>query len=358
MDIKKYTKNGKTFYKFTLYLGIVNGKRKYVKRANFKTKADARAAILSLQEEINNERTNMTFKQATEKWLKEYEHTVAESTYIKTERNLKNHILPAIGDRNLNSLSSLALEEYVKDWCKKLKYGRKLLGIVNSVYRFAIKQGYTTTNPALVVDAPKLRKNQLTDEKDFFEKEELQQFMLLVDKTENIKKIALFRVLAFTGIRKGELRALTWKDYYSKTLNINKAVTRGYAGEEIGPTKTKSSNRLISLDDKTDAILSQLKEKYPDSTLIFESETGGILSPTDPRRWFLDIIKGTELPAIPIHGFRHTHASLLFEAGMTLKQVQYRLGHSDLKTTMNIYTHVTTKAVDEIAEKFSEYIDF
>lgn len=53
-----------------------------------------------------------------------------------------------------------------------------------------------------------------------------------------------------------------------------------------------------------------------------------------------------------------THASLCFEAGMTLKQVQYRLGHSDLKTTMNVYTHITKKATDEIGEKFANYIDF
>lgn len=61
---------------------------------------------------------------------------------------------------------------------------------------------------------------------------------------------------------------------------------------------------------------------------------------------------------IRIHGFRHTHASLCFEAGMTLKQVQYRLGHSDLKTTMNIYTHITREAKDDIGEKFANYIDF
>lgn len=73
MEIKPYIKNGKTYYKFTLYAGVVDGKRKYVKRANFKTKADARAAILSLQEEINRPVGEMTFQELTEKWLKSYE---------------------------------------------------------------------------------------------------------------------------------------------------------------------------------------------------------------------------------------------------------------------------------------------
>lgn len=61
---------------------------------------------------------------------------------------------------------------------------------------------------------------------------------------------------------------------------------------------------------------------------------------------------------ISTHGFRHTHASLLFESGATLKDVQYRLGHSDIQTTMDIYTHVTKQAKEQLAERFNEYIDF
>lgn len=357
MEIKPYKKNGKTYYKFILYAGIVDGKRKYIKRANFKTKADARAAILSLQEEINRPKGDMTFQELTEKWLAIYETEVAESTYIKTSRNIKHHVTPAIGHRRISEITALELQYCTQQWCGQLKYGRKILGLVKTIFRYAVRMGYIATSPAESVTAPKLKRT-ISAKKDFYDKHELREFMLRVEATEDIRKIALFRILAFTGIRKGELRALNWDDHQSKTLRINKAVTRGYAGEEIGPTKNKSSERLVSLDDKTDQILHELKQNYPTTTLIFESETGGILSPTDPRRWLLEIIEGTNLPAINIHGFRHTHASLIFDAGMTLKQVQHRLGHSDMKTTMNVYTHITQSAVDEIGERFSKYLDF
>ena len=69
-------------------------------------------------------------------------------------------------------------------------------------------------------------------------------------------------------------------------------------------------------------------------------------------------MEGSDLRPIKIHGFRHTHASLCFDAGMTLKQVQHQLGHSDLKTTMNVYTHITKQAKDDIGERFANYIDF
>ncbi|MFX3920611.1 site-specific integrase, partial [Streptococcus suis] len=74
-------------------------------------------------------------------------------------------------------------------------------------------------------------------------------------------------------------------------------------------TKNRASERLFILLYKTDKILHELKRPYPSSTLLFESETGGFLSPTDPRRWLLEIIEGTDLSEINIHGFRHTHAS-------------------------------------------------
>lgn len=60
---------------------------------------------------------------------------------------------------------------------------------------------------------------------------------------------------------------------------------------------------------------------------------------------------------ITLHGFRHTHASLLFEAGATIKEVQTRLGHSSSKTTLDIYTHVTQSKKQEVAQKFANYID-
>ncbi|HFI0025852.1 TPA: site-specific integrase [Streptococcus suis] len=68
------------------------------------------------------------------------------------------------------------------------------------------------------------------------------------------------------------------------------------------------------------------------------------------------ILKKYDLPYITPHGFRHTHCSLLFEAGATVKEVQERLGHEDIKTTMNIYAHVTEQAKEQTAHKFAQFM--
>lgn len=360
MEIKSYKKkNGETAYGFRIYVGKENGKDKYVKRQGFPTKAKARAALLQLQDDLENgeqAKKEITVEEVAKKWLKEYADTVQDSTYIKTSSNIRNHILPVLGSQKIASLTSLQLQEQVNVWSKQLVHGRKLKGLVNNICKYAIRHGYLTINPMDSVIS--MTKKQTEERDDFYDKEELKSFLELVNRTDDLRKKVLFRLLAFTGARKGEVLALEWKDWTDNTLDINKAITRGFAGEYVGPTKTKNSIRLISLDPKTIELLKEWKECNSGSTYIFENELGKPIPSTLPRKWLLQIVKETDVRPIKIHGFRHTHASLCFEAGMTLKQVQHRLGHSDLKTTMNVYTHITKQAKDDIGEKFANYIDF
>ena len=360
MEIKSYKKkNGDTAYGFTVYIGKENGKSKYARKRGFETKGKARAALLQLQNDLESEeqtKKEITVEEISEKWLKEYSETVQDSTYIKTSRNFKNHIYPAFGDRKISSITPLQMQEQVNEWSKKLVYGRKLKGLMNHVFKYAIRHGYIDSNPvdSVVVTARK----KIDSKSDFYNKDELKTFMKLVAKTKDLEKLVLFRLLSFTGARRGEILALEWKDWNDNTLDINKAITRGFTGEEIGSTKTVSSKRLISLDQTTQKILKKWRKQKPGTRYIFENEFGKPIPTSLPRKWLLGILKDSKLRPIKIHGFRHTHASLCFDAGMTLKQVQYRLGHSDLKTTMNVYTHITTQAKDDIGERFAKYIDF
>lgn len=360
MEIKSYKKkNGDTAYMFRAYIGKVDGTSRYITRRGFSTKAKARAALLQLQSDLESEeqtKKEITVEEISKKWLKEYADTVQDSTYIKTSRNFENHIYPAFGNRKIATITAIQMQEQVNEWSKKLVYGRKLKGLMNQIFKYAIRHGYIETNPVdSVVTSIRKKSNEKSD---FYNKDELQKFLKLVVQTKDLEKITLFRLLAFTGARKGEILALEWEDWKDDTLSINKAITRGFGGEEIGNTKTVSSNRLISLDKKTKSILKKWKKQNPDTRYIFENEFKKPIPSTLPRKWLLGILKDSKLRPIKIHGFRHTHASLCFEAGMTLKQVQYRLGHSDLKTTMNVYTHITTQAKDDIGERFAKYIDF
>lgn len=362
MQIESYQKkNGTTAYRFRIYIGVIDGKKKYIKRSGFTSKKIAKQALMNLQQEIENpeSKSTMLFHELTNLWLNNYEKTVQSSTYLKTKRNIENHILPSLGNYPIKDLTPLIIQKYADEWAVKLKYSSKIVGTVRNILNYAVKFQYIPSNPSDPVTTPKIKKT-INKKKDYYNKDELKEFMQLVYDTDNIDIIATFRLLAFTGLRKGEMLALTWKDYRNGTIDVNKAIARDITGEYVGPTKNKSSERLISLDPETINILDELHETYPKTKYILESTAGRWISPTQPRRWLLQILSNSKsrLEPIRIHGFRHTHASLLFESGLTLKQVQYRLGHEDLKTTMNTYVHITESAKDDIGTKFSQYIDF
>lgn len=138
---------------------------------------------------------------------------------------------------------------------------------------------------------------------------------------------------------------------------------------------TKESIRTISIDDQTITLLKKWKSYQIQKKLAFgirDKDSHSLIfcnSIIYNKNKFLyksypnnimDKVKRhfPELKKIKIHGFRHTHASLLFEAGADIKDVQERLGHTDIKTTMNIYTHITPARKEETAEKFSKYVNF
>lgn len=174
-------------------------------------------------------------------------------------------------------------------------------------------------------------------------------------------------------MRRGEVFALSWNDidFKQKKINVSKSVSSTFDGKPIiSSTKTKKSNRIISIDSTTLNILKswkiqQAKEllaiginNNTKDQLVFSNRWNNIYFPTIASGWLTKIYEQHNIKRINIHGFRHTHCNLLFEMGMPLQVVQDRLGHSNIKTTMNIYTHVTEKTRDNVAESFEQYINY
>lgn len=240
--------------------------------------------------------------------------------------------------------------------------------------KYAYKLKYIKENPCDFVIIPskplvKVEKETL----DFYTKEQLETFMTALSKMDTRKWQAFFRLLAFTGLRRGEALALTWDDLDTKQglLTVNKAVKRGERGQYIGSTKNSSSIRTITIDENTIQILKEWKAEQaktligfgfnaiqPNQLMFSKLKDNSPLNSMAPRNALVKICKRFNLPMMNIHGFRHTHCSLLFEAGVPMKDVKERLGHSDIQTTMNIYTHVTQASKDNSAQLFSKYVNF
>lgn len=172
-----------------------------------------------------------------------------------------------------------------------------------------------------------------------------------------------FRLLAFTGMRKGEPLALQWTDldYKNKTLEISKTVTLGMGNiPYVTSTKTTAGHRTISLDDETLQALKDYRSTQspiPMNGYIFSSAMGKPIPLSKPYVKLQSALKRTSIDKkINVHSLRHTHCSMLFAAGWSLKEVQDRLGHSDVKTTMDIYAHVTKEAKKKSMDSFIDYI--
>ena len=382
LPIKSYTlKNGEKRYEFPVYVGVdpLTGKQKRTMKRGFKSQKEAKLAFARIKLEIANgtyrqERVE-TYQDIYDLWIKQYEKTVEESTFVKTAGIFKNHILPAMGSYKIEKINVDVCQRHVDEWSIKLKNFRMVKSYAAKVLNFAKKRDYIQTNPFALIEMPKPQKNNppsaIMKQENFYTKEQLNHFLSCLEKETNFKAYVFFNLLAHSGMRKGEAFALTWNDINFKTneVNIDKALSRGKNNRLYVKSTKTGDTRIIEMGEKTMSILKEWKSKQMQDylvlgfntlqpgQLVFSNKDNSLMQPTKSRKWLVYIQEKYNLPSITTHGLRHTHCSLLFEAGVSLKVVQDRLGHSDAQTTLNIYTHVSKKGKGEAIQKFESYLN-
>ncbi|HIX69227.1 MAG TPA: site-specific integrase, partial [Candidatus Enterococcus stercoravium] len=319
-------------------------------------------------------KTGETFEEMYKLWFEQYKRTVKESTWCKTAELFRLHILPKFHKFKLDKIKVPMCQKALNEWFVSFPGGYvKLKNYTANVLDYAISLEVIDQNPMKKVKIPQ-RKDEFEENKDlnFYSKEELKTFLSAMKELPEKTAFMFFHLLAYTGMRKGEALALTWSDinFKENTLSINKTLTRGDNARLIVlPPKTRKSARTISIDPFTMGLLkpwrSQQKIDYmkfgfntlKPEQLLFSNLSNEWIQPTRPRKWLLQVYKAhPELKQITTHGLRHTHCSLLFEAGASIKEVQDRLGHNDVKVTMNIYAHVTQQKKEETALRFADFM--
>ncbi|MGG5370408.1 tyrosine-type recombinase/integrase [Enterococcus sp. AZ196] len=382
--IKKYKKkNGSTAYMFKKYLGIdpLTGKQIETTRRGFSSIRQARTAYarLSITDTENISKSsskNRTYKELFEEWfVLIYKNRVKESTYWNTHLVFEKHILPEIGNYRIQNISVTNCQKHANKWAN-LSPNRyyRFINYASMIFKYAISIDEISSNPMENIVMPVPQDNIKEFERlNFYNRNELLQFLNILKLEFPLKRYVFFSLLAYTGMRKGEALALTWSDIDMKNraLTISKTLAVGKNGKLlIQKPKTKASNRKISLDIDTVKLLNiweveqrnenrKLNYSLNDKKqLVFSNESNNsLMNPRAPQTWLATLYKHhKDLQKITPHGFRHTHASLLFDAGATMKQVQSRLGHSNIKTTMNVYTHVTEESREETALIFNDYM--
>jgi integrase len=377
---KQYsTKDGTKLWEFRVYAGRnpMTGKKQTVHRRGYDTKkaATLAASRITLETSESSRKVapaNLTYRDVFDEWDAGYKNTVRESTYKKNCLFARSS-LAAIGDERISRVTTGRIQTLVNLWAQQTDYSYKgRFNVIQRVMRYALRIGYIYNDPTALVVMP--RKQDIPDKTpNFWDKTELMQFFAAIDGSRYPQQLAYFRLLAFTGMRRGEAEALTWGDIdeVNSMISITKTKAVATHGQVINPTKTKAGTRAISIDPETLAILRYWKAMQAavflskgirlngTEQLLFTNQTNQLLVHGVPDTWLRRFTKLAGMDhSITLHGFRHSHASALFAAGVSLKQVQTRLGHQDAQTTLNVYAHVTKDQGEQATEKLAEYLAF
>ena len=381
-NIKSYIKkNGTRAYKFKVYLGSdpITGKRIETTRRGFKTAREAQRALDRLRVDYdkngwrNGNKLNVkTVDDLFNAWFEAKKGNVKNTSLSTYQVPYVKHLKPVLGNIKLDKLSPYILQKTLNNLGKKYSNMVRFTRTLNMLFRYAVKMEIMTTNPMDKVDRPKGKESAHADQVNYYNKEELTNFLKTVKENGDFKKYAYFRLLAYTGMRRGESLALSWGDFdfENKTIDINKNIVYDSLEKQtkITTPKTKTSKRVLFLDDKTVSVLQKwhLEQSkwimrhgfiyHGDKQPIFQSTSNGFCPSETANKWLSLLYKKFPQKKISVHGFRHTHASLLFESGATIKEVQDRLGHATSKETLDIYAHVMESRRSGTGERFAKYM--
>lgn len=355
----------------------LTGKKQFTTRRGFKTQKEAKIALARLKVDVSDNKytpeKNYTFTQIKDLWLRQYKDTVKESTYQRVKFIFDKNISKKFGDKRISKYSVPYCQNVINEWKDNYATHRAMKSYTSTIFDFAMKMNVLKDNPMSHVSFSKGKGRQIVEKEVYLESDDLKRFLDCCERDSFPLTLPFFRLIAFTGLRKGEALALTWNDIDLKNsqLTVNKTAARGEKGNVIATSpKTPSSNRTISIDQRTVNILKKWRREQREyllkfghnslkpNQLVFASKTNDFIVLSRFNNVLTRLCADNDFPRLKIHGFRHTHCSLLFEAGLSVKEVQDRLGHSNVQTTLNIYTHVTKKQKDLVAEKFSNYVNF
>ncbi|OMC95952.1 site-specific integrase [Paenibacillus odorifer] len=379
-SFQKYmTKDGpRWLYKYYGEINPNTGKKKPSTKRGFKTKKEAQLDAAQIEKEVaegsfvTQDKTT-TFQQVYEQWYETNSPNFKPSTKKAVLSKFKRQLLPHFGAIKMRDITRSYCQDVINKMAKEIKTIDNMKMYANQIFEYAIRMDIRTTNPMKGVVIPMKENDHLADEdgmnRNFWEKHEIKKFLGLAKTECSQRDHLMFHLLIYTGARKGEILALRWNDidFRNKQLSLNKTLFQDKTGFMSLTSKTAASRRILSLDDTSIGLLRKRRSEQnrgtvtpigtKDDRLIFAREDETPIRLAYPNDKLAEIIRLHKLHPVTVHGLRHTHASLLFEAGASIKEVQERLGHSDIKMTMNIYTHVTKSAKEKTADRFEKFME-
>lgn len=304
---------------------------------------------------VRNKQKEQLFHKYFEEWIDLYKVGAVRTVTLRKYRMTNQRIIelaPKLRMKNLNRQSyQLLLNEYAKTHEKQttMDFHHQIKGAILD----AVDEGILDKNPTrkIVIKG----KEAAQKNTKFLNQFELQLLLKKLDLKNEVNWDWFILLLAKTGLRFSEALALTPNDFDFSTqkININKTWNYKTSKGEFQPTKNESSNRKVQLDWQIAMQLSQLIKDSNEGEPIFASKR--VFNSTVNNRLKV-LCHKANVPVITVHGLRHTHASLLLFAGVSIASVATRLGHSSMATTQETYLHIIQELENQDNDKIMRHL--
>lgn len=343
------------------------------------------------EEEVKNgicPDNKIKFADFSKRWLEEYgTANLAVKTYSRYEDYLKR-INQSIGHLKLKDITPLHLNHFYRSLeaeginkHKRYDSNGNLINagklapktivdhhrVISKILATAVKWGLLEKNVAERADPPKIPYRELP----YLNEEQVRHMICLLDN-EPIQYRTMIILLVYTGIRRGELCGLEWKDIDFEKQVMRVSRSSQYVGNKKIITKepkTKSGIRQFTLSNTACTLLKQyrawqLEEKFKcgdrweECDRLFTTWNGTPIYPDTVTDWFAKFIKRTDLPYVTLHSLRHTNATLMIAEGTDVCTVSRRLGHASTSTTLNIYAHALKSKDREAANNLESVLNY
>lgn len=373
-----YEQLSKYNWKATVSLGYENGKQIKTRKQGFKNKKDAEKWVtetLSKKHKgfIASAESNILFKDYINKWFDEYKSkNISINTKTNYRSRIDTHIIPKLGSYRLDKITNVIVQNFYNSLiCDGMKPSsvKKIMETLNGVFKYAQKSKLIYIIPT---DIEKQPMNKSTVE--FWTKKEI-DFYLNEIKDQFLYTPILIEI--FTGLRVGELCGLRWCDidFDNKYLMVNNQVIYDRDLKTLVFSKilkTDTSHRKITLPKILLDHLTSIKNDAAETDFVILNREGLICNPRNLSMNFTQSIQKykysiediqkknkktpqqyMQLKQISFHALRHTHATLLIFNGENIKVISERLGHKNISTTLDTYTHV----MDDMKNNTADLLD-
>lgn len=355
-----------------------NGRRRQRWHSGYDTRRDAQKALTEILGRLEGgtyiEPTKETLGQYLTEWLEGQRGQVRESTWVSYRLNVECHVLPALGTVPLQSLTAAALNGF---YASLLETGRKdgaglsprttryIHTILRKSLKDAVRWSRVTRNVADLADPPSPRATAPRVMRTWTATE-LKGFLA---HASDERLYALYFLAGYTGMRRGEVLGLRWRDLDldGGRASITQTLIAVAYRVSFSTPKTARGRRSVALDAETVRVLRehrrrQLEERLAlggyaeDFDLVFAGLEGEPLHPDQVSKRFDKLVRAAGLPRIRFHDLRHTHATLALQAGIHPKVISERLGHATVSITLDTYSHAVPALEEEAAEKVAAVV--